>query len=57
MWVWAGTVVEMVLLTVIWEVITEALVRTVVFPAEVIVWPTGHVVTVVLTTSVTMTVL
>jgi hypothetical protein len=35
-WVWAGTVVEMVLLMVIWEVITLGAVKTVVDPAEVI---------------------
>jgi hypothetical protein len=56
-WVWAGTVVEMVLLMVIWEVMTLGAVKTVVDPAVWIVAPIGHVVTVVLTTSVTITVL
>ena len=49
--------VEMVLLTVIWEVMTLGAVKTMVDPAVEIVWPIGHVVIVLLTTSVTMTVL
>ena len=49
----AGALAVTVLLTVTAEVMTEGVVRTVVLPEVVKVWPTGQVVTVDFTTSVT----